>query len=299
MVQKTFLVIAISILAIVAAAAVLSFVIPSTFSFGEKIVVIKVEGEISSGGSILPIASASPEKINKLLDQADSDPSVSAVLLEINSPGGSPVASDEISKKIDSMNKTVVAYISDTGASGAYWVAASSDKIVAHPLAITCSIGAFTTSADMSALLEKIGLNYTTVKSGELKDIGSPYRPLMPKEKALLQDLIDDVKDEFLNHVKEKRNLKDSQLAAFSDGRPCLGKQALEFGLVDKLGTKQDAINLIKQIENLKKPRVVEFSDDNGNLFSSAFGSALSRAFYSLGAGLGHELKGQSNTIIS
>ena len=298
MVEKTFVVIIAAILGIFIVGAVLVVSLPSTFSFGEKIAVIKLEGEISSSSGFLPVATASPEKINKLLDDANKDPTVRAILLEINSPGGSPVASDEISTTLESLNKTVVAYIGDVGASGAYWIAASTDKIVAHPLSLTCSIGAFTSNTDISELLKKVGVNETTIKSGELKDIGSPFKPLTPKEKELLQNLIDEVKDEFLNHVKEKRHLTDAQLSEVSDGRPCLGKQALAFGLVDKTGTKEDAINLIKEIENLKKPKTVEFGESE-DLFGAAFGASLSKAFYSIGYGFGDSLKSRSNLIIS
>ncbi len=296
--KKTLVVIIVAVVLIIAAAVILSFSFPDAFSFGEKIAVIKLEGEISTGSGILPSAQASPAKINKLLEQADNDPTVSAVLLEINSPGGSPVASDEIASKIKSMKKTVVSYISDVGASGAYWVAASTDKIVVHPLSLTCSIGAFTTANDISALLGKIGINHTTIKSGELKDIGSPFRPLTAEEKELLQNLIDEVQQEFIEHVKERRHLTETQLDKISDGRPCLGKEAVKLGLADQTGTKEDAIKLIEKIENLKKPKVVDFSE-KGDLFSSAFGATLTKAFYALGFGIGDSLKGKVNTIIS
>lgn len=293
MARKTLFVIIVAIVVIIAAVLILSLSFPSTFSFGEKIAVIKLEGTISSSSGLLPFAQATPTNINNLLDKAENDPTVRAVLLEINSPGGSPVASDEIAAKIESMNKTVVSYIEDTGASGAYWIASSTDKIVAHPLSITCSIGAITTAADVSEFLEKIGLNYTTIKSGELKDIGSPLKPLSEKERELFQKLIDEVKDEFLQHVKETRGLSNSQLSKVSDGRPCLGKEAVELGLVDKTGTRQDAIELIEQIEHLKKPSIVEFSQQE-DLFSSAFGATLQKAFYSLGVGIGHGLRPNS-----
>ncbi len=296
--KKTLLVIIVAIIVIIAAVLILSASFPSTFSFGEKIAVIKLEGTISSSGSFLPVAQANPKNINELLDKAESDPTVRAVLLEINSPGGSPVASDEISAKIDSMNKTVVAYIGDIGTSGAYWVASSSDKIVVHPLAITCSIGAFTTSADLSEFFNKIGFNYTTVKSGELKDIGSPFRPLTEKEKEILQSLINQVQNEFVNKIKTNRNLNDYEVSRISDGRPCLGKEAVELGLADETGTKGDAIKLIKKLENLKKPRVVEFSQEE-DLFGAAFGASLTRAFYALGLGIGAGLKEPANTIVS
>jgi len=296
--KKTLFVIIVAIIVIIAAVVILSASFPSTFSFGEKIAVIKLEGTISSSGSFLPVAQANPKTINGLLGKAEKDPTVRAVLLEINSPGGSPVASDEIAAKIESMNKTVVAYIGDVGASGAYWIASSSDKIVAHPLAITCSIGAFTTSADLSEFFEKIGFNYTTIKSGELKDIGSPFRPLAPKEKEILQKLIDQVQQEFIDKVKTNRGLSDYQVSKISDGRPCLGKEAVELGLADKTGTKEDAIVLIEEIENLKKPRIIEFSQEE-DLFGAAFGASLTKAFYALGFGVGQGLKEPSNNIIS
>lgn len=289
MARKTLFVIATAIIVLIAAAAIMGISFPQTFSFGEKIAVIKLEGQISSGSGIIPIAQADPENINKLLESANSDPTIKAVLLKINSAGGTPVASAEIASKVEAMNKTVVAYISETGASGAYWVAASANKIVAHPLSITCSIGAFTTTADMSGLFQKIGLNYTTIKSGELKDIGTSSRPLTEKEKALLQKLVDDINDEFINYVKERRNLTDTEISDLKDGRPCLGKDALAYGLVDKLGNEQDAIGLAKEIAKIKRPQIVTLNGQE-NLLSSLFGAALQNAFYAVGRGIGDSL---------
>lgn len=289
MATKTFLIIVVAIIAITALVAVFSISFPQTFSFGNKIAVVKVEGVISAGSSILPIAAADPETIKSLLKDANSDPTVRAILLEINSPGGSPVASDEISAAVENSSKTVVAYIAEQGTSGAYWVAASADKIVSHPLSLTCSIGAFTTINDLSGFYEKIGLNATTIKSGELKDIGTINRPPTEKEKELFQDLVDDVNSAFVEHVKETRNLTDLQLAKIGDGRPCLGKDALDYGLVDKLGTKEDAIKLIEELEGIKRANVVEFAKEE-SIFGGLFASGMAKGFYAIGMGLGDSL---------
>ena len=267
------------------------------FSFGGKIAVVRLEGATSTGGGIIPTAIADPEAISKLLKDADSDPTVRAVLLEINSPGGSPVASDEIARAVEGMNKTIVAYIREEGASGAYWVAASADKIVAHPLSLTCSIGAYANINDLSGFYEKIGLNTTTIKSGELKDIGTTSRPPTEREKQLLQGIIDNVNADFDAHVKERRNITGWQFSQIKDGRPCLGKDALEYGLVDVLGTKQDAINLIQEIEGIKKPNVVEVEQEE-DLLGSLFAASFSKGFYLLGRGIGDSL-GPANSIFS
>ncbi len=298
MVQKTFLIIVAAIIAITAIAAIASISFPGSFSFGNNIAVIKVEGSISTGDSILPLAVAKPESIKKLIKDANSDPTVKAILLEINSPGGTPVASDEIARAVENSEKTVVAYISEQGTSGAYWVAASADKIVSHPLALTCSVGAFATINDLSGLYGKIGLNQTTIKSGELKDIGTSSRAPTEREKELFQKLIDDVNADFVKHVSEKRNLTASDINYIKDGRPCLGKDAINYNLVDELGNKDDAVKLIEEIEGLEKSSTVEFAEET-DIFGNILAGSLMNGFYLIGRGIGDSVNVDKSGMIS
>ncbi|HIK02404.1 TPA: signal peptide peptidase SppA [archaeon] len=297
MVQKTFLVIVAAIITITIIAAIFSKFYTNTITLGNNIAEIKLEGEITTGSGFLPIATANPETLKNLIEDANADPTVKAILLTINSPGGSPVASDEISEAVEDSKKTIVAYISESGASGAYWVAASADKIVAHPLSITCSIGAFTTINDLSGLFEKIGLNQTTIKSGELKDIGTSSRSPTEKEKELFQQLINDVNNAFVEHVQEKRNLTYSQLSQVKDGRPCLGKDAVEYGLIDKVGSKDDAVKLIEEIEGMEKSNLVEFAPQE-DIFGNLFSASLQKGFYLMGRGLGDSISLENTNLI-
>ncbi|MFO7872524.1 MAG: signal peptide peptidase SppA [Candidatus Undinarchaeales archaeon] len=297
MAKKTLLVLLAAVIIFVVAVAVMSTSYPKQLS-GEKIAVIRIQGTISSQEAFVPTSQAKPKTIIGLLEKAEEDPSVKAVVIEINSPGGSAVASDEIASKVKEMNKTTVAWIGDLGASGAYWVASSSDAVVAHPLSLTCSVGAYTLVSDWSGLFEEYGINYTIVKSGELKDIGSMYREMTPEEERIFQDMVDTVFEEFISEVKENRELTDAQTQIISDGRPCLGKDAVSYGLADYTGSEEDAIALAQQMADLKKKKVVIIEEEKGGL-SELFGDTFSEAFYSLGVGLGEGLKSSSEPALN
>ncbi len=297
MAKKTLLVILAAVIIFVIAIAVLSTSYPKQFS-GEKIAIIRIQGTISSQEAFVPTAQAEPKTIIGLLEKAEEDPSIKAVVLEINSPGGSAVASDELASKVKEMNKTTVAWIGDLGASGAYWVASASDAVVAHPLSLTCSIGAYTLLSDWSGFFEEYNINYTIVKSGELKDIGSMYREMTPQEKQIFQNMVDTVFEEFVSEVKENRGLTDAQVQIISDGRPCLGKDAVAYGLADYTGSEEDAIALAQQMANLKKKKVVVIEEEKGTL-SELFGDSLSEAFYSMGVGLGEGLRGSGEVSLN
>ncbi len=260
-----------------------------------KIAIIRISGTISSQDTIIPTSQVQPSSIIGLLDKAENDPSIKAIVLEINSPGGSAVASDEIAAKVKSINKTTVAWIGDMGTSGAYWIASSADKVVAHPLSLTCNIGAYTLVGDWSVFLNKVGLNYTAIKSGPYKDIGSPYRPLTKNEQQILQNMINQVQDQFVTEVAQNRGLSKEAVEKIADGRPCLGKDALNYGLVDQLGTEDDAIALAQNLSGLKKRKTVTLTEEKGNLLSNILGKTMDGAFYSLGIGLGQELKGSTS----
>lgn len=289
--KKTIYVIITAVVVFTVVLALLSLYSSKTIPYGNKIAVIKIDGTISSQGSILPTAQSNSNTIIKLLEVAEKDSFIKGILLEINSPGGSPVASSEIASKVKEIeDKVVVSWISDVGASGAYWIASSSDKVVAHPLSLTCSIGAFTVVSDWSEFFEEYGMNFTTIKAGKYKDIGSPYKPLEKDEAKILQDMIDEVQAEFINEIKENRGLTQSQVRKISDGQPCLGKDALDYGLVDMLGNKKDAINIIEEMADIKESKTVTLKEDE-NFFGELFGTSLMKSFYLLGIGIGHGLE--------
>jgi len=179
-------------------------------------------------------------KIRELNDRDD----VASVLVVYNSGGGSTVASKEIYDAMKDLKKPKVAYFRETAASGAYYIATASDYIISEPYALTGNIGVIGTVVSMDGLFEKIGINATSFTSGEHKDIGSPFREMTPEEKQIMQNIVNEIFQDFKRVVLENRkgkiNLARSE--EIFDGRIFTGKQAKEVGLVDEIGNKRTAI---------------------------------------------------------
>lgn len=199
-----------------------------------------------------------------------------AMILRLNSPGGLVAPSQEIYSEVlraREAKKIVVASMADVAASGAYYIAAACDKIVANPGTLTASIGVIAKVPDASSLFKKIGLNYETVKSGKLKDMGSPNKPMTPEERAYLQELVGDLYGQFLGAVldsrgkafraklaerlkKDQGQITDAQVRGYvlpyADGRGMTGQKAFELGFVDKLGNYYDAVRLTADLAGIK-----------------------------------------------
>ena len=220
-----------------------------SISLGDTVAVIPLEGEIGYGESnILEGQVANPESIENSLRQAEEDPTVSAILLEINSPGGSPVASEEVMSSVKNCTKPVVVWISDQGASGAYLVASSADKIVASPSSIVGSIGVILSLTDLSELYQKIGVNKYSIKAGEYKDMGADYRNLTSSEQKMLQEMVDQDYDYFIRLVALNRNLNESYVRSIAEGKIYTGSQAKNLKLVDETGGKKQALDLAARL---------------------------------------------------
>jgi len=215
---------------------------------GGQVALIRVEGVITGGrGSSSPFgdASAGAETIVDLLERFRRDDSVRAAVIRINSPGGSAAGSQEIYQEIQKVRrdgKKITVSMGDVAASGGYYIACAGDRIIADPATITGSIGVIMQTADMSKLFEKIGIDFGTIKSGPHKDMGSSSRPLTPEEKALLQNMINDVYDQFLTDVSTGRKIPKAEVRKLADGRIYTGRQAVGNKLVDKLGSMDDAL---------------------------------------------------------
>lgn len=186
---------------------------------------------------------------------------VKAIVLDINSPGGSVGAVQEIHSQILRVRKEknipVVALFDDIAASGGYYIAAACDQIVAHPGSLTGSIGVIFSVSNLEGLFKKVGYKTEPIKSGKHKDIGSPARPMTPEERSLLQALIDDAYAQFVQAVSLGRRLPEDKVRLLADGRIFSGRQALEDKLVDKLGDSTDAIELAGRLGGISgKPRV-------------------------------------------
>ena len=217
----------------------------------DRVAMVKIEGILLSSEHV----------VEELNDYAD-DSSVKAIVIRIDSPGGGVVASQEIYNAVKNAKKEgkkIIVSMGSVAASGGYYVAAAADKIVANPGTLTGSIGVKMEFANVEKLLEKIGVKGMVVKAGEFKDIGSPYRDMTAQEKKLLQDVIDDVHNQFIKAVAEGRNLPEAEVRAIADGRIFTGQQALALKLVDQMGDLGDSIRLAGSLAGIKgRPKVVE-----------------------------------------
>lgn len=220
--------------------------------------VVHVSGELvteDSQDGVLSSGAAGSETMAKTIEGAQERPDVRALLVIIDSPGGSAVASREIYEALKEVKKPKVAYLREVAASGGYYVAMGSDYIVSDPEALTGNIGVRATFLDFSGLMQKIGVNETSVKSGEVKDIGSPFRPMTPKERAIWDALINESFGEFKNVVMESRGTRLNR-AAFGtvlDGRVVSGRQAAAIGMVDETGNKKRAIKKASELAGEKE----------------------------------------------
>jgi protease-4 len=222
------------------------------FSFGDQIQVVGIEGTLLDSGAII-----------EQLKQYEDSPSVPAILLKINSPGGAVAPSQEIYAEVlrlrEEHGKVVVAYLSSVGASGAYYIACAADQIIANPGTLVGSIGVIVEWLNYDALLEWAQLSSVVFKSGEYKDVPSPTRDLTPEESEYYQSLIDDVYLQFVEAVAAGRGMEIDEVRGFADGRVFTGRAARELRMIDEIGNQQDAIDLTARLAGITgTPRLIE-----------------------------------------
>jgi len=195
------------------------------------------------------------DKIVKALDAFNKDVNIKAIILRINSPGGSVSPSQEIYEKINQLKidkkKPIVTSVSNVAASGGYYIAIGSDLIVANPGSIVGSIGVIMSYPIAKNLLNNLGIDFNTYKSGEYKDSGSPYRYNTDNDDKYFNEVIEDLHSQFMNEVSLQRNISLNQLKEYAQGQIFTGNQALEIGLVDRIGTFEDALNISKNLANI------------------------------------------------
>lgn len=229
-----------------------------------KIAIIELDGMLinaRSGGFLQPTENKLSLFIQQL-EQAERDDAVKAVVLRINSPGGTVTASDIAYKAIvdfrESTGKPVVASTQEMAASGGYYVALGADRIVAHPTSVVGSIGVIFHTFNFEGTLHKIGARAEAIKSGDLKDMGSPFKALSPEERAVMQQMVDEYHARFVDVVKRHRTIADpATLAKATDGRVFSGEQAKQMGLLDATGTLEDAIDLAAELADVKNPSII------------------------------------------
>jgi len=199
-------------------------------------------------GTILPFTGiggfdliTTPDYVSQFLDAAESDDNILGVLLEINSPGGTPVASERIAQRIASSPLPVVGLIGDIGTSGGYMVAAASDFLLASAMSDVGSIGVNMSYVEESQKNAEEGLTYVQLMTGQFKDIGSPNRPITDEERALLQADLDTIHNEFIDIVADYRELPRDEVAALANGASIPGRRALDVDLIDAIGGRTQA----------------------------------------------------------
>lgn len=241
----------------------------ASFSFGtvknkatNGIAWIKVRGVISEEESQSPFSRPSGASyIAKRIRDAAAEDRVKAIVLDINSPGGTVASVQDIYSEIlaaKQKGKKVVALFRDVAASGAFYIAMAADKIVAEPGTITGSVGVIMQAGNVVGLFNKLGIQVTPITSGKYKDIGSAYREMTPEEKKLLQDMVDDTYSQFLEAVKTGRpQVRPEDLKEYTDGRVFTGQRAYKLGFIDQLGGEETARLLAGELAGIKDPKII------------------------------------------
>ncbi len=259
-------------------AAIPSLDTPS-FVTSDSIALIHVDGVIAGTGSDFD-GVITPEAMLDKLDRALSDPGVKAILLRIDSPGGTVAASQEIAIEVAraAERKPVVASIGDVGASGAYMIASQCDEIVAAPTSAVGSIGVITQIPNVAGLLDKLGIEFTVLTAGEYKDAGSPFRSMTSTETAMIQTEVDIAYDEFIRIVAEGRELPEAEVREMATGFAWSALVAKDMGLVDTLGTFNDAIDRAAELGGIDgEPGIVTYEDDSYGMLLRFLLGATSR----------------------
>lgn len=197
------------------------------------------------------------------------DRSIRGIVLRIDSPGGAVAPSQEIYTEVLKLKsqKKVFASMGSVAASGGYYIASAADQIIANPGTLTGSIGVIMTFANVEQLMNKIGLRPETMKSGKFKDTGSPTRPMTPDERKLLQNVVDNVFDQFVSAVSKGRKMDYDEVKKLADGRIYTGKQAFDLKLVDRLGSLEDTISLLGKAVGIEgEPKIVQEKPSHGLL---------------------------------
>ena len=238
-------------------------------SIGQKVAVIDITGTITKSDETI-----------KLIHGYRDNPSIKAMVIRIDTPGGSVAPVQEIYTELQKIDKPIVASMGGIAASGGYYVACAADTIMANPGTLTGSIGVIMQFTRLKGLYDKIGLEHQVIKSGEFKDTGSPFRGLTEEEKAVLQATVDDVYNQFVDTILEARNslLSRPEIVELADGRIFSGQQALDSKLLDRLGNLPEAIELAAELANIDgKPKVVR-KEKKTSLLEQLLGIKQTRA---------------------
>jgi protease-4 len=231
----------------------------------DKVVVVPIEGVIAPAddtlGRILP--TSTPEGLTDALRQAGSDPSVVAVVLEIDSPGGGVTASDEMHQSVldfeENTGEPVVVSMQDVTASGGYYISTAADRIVANKTTLTGSLGVIFEIPNFAEAADKYGIKQVVIKSGKYKDMGSSFREMTPKERDILQSIVDDLYAQFVDVISEGRDIPKDRVREIADGRVYSGLQAKKLGLIDSFGGLDEASAIAGNLAGTSDTTVVRY----------------------------------------
>ena len=260
-----------------------------------NVALIKIYGQISTTGSdgVFESGVTSNDVIN-LLDKATKDDNIQAIVLDINSGGGSPVGSEEIGNKLKSINKTKVAWIRDIGASGAYWAASNTDYIIASRMSLVGSIGVTGSYLEFAKALDRYNITYRRLVSGDYKDSGSPFKELTKDEEEKMQELIDEIYGYFILEVAENRNLSANDVKKLATGEVFTGAKAKKLGLVDDVGGLDEvSAYLEKELNTTIEYTVFEQKESLTDILRKI----VSEHGFSMGKGIGSFLYNDKHEI--
>lgn len=228
--------------------------------FGDAVAVVRVEGVITHSDSSEFSNNATSGRVIADLEAAANDDTVKAIILRVDSPGGTVTGSAQIYEAIQQLDKPVIVSMAGVAASGGYYISAPADYIMARPDTTTGSLGVVLTLYDAQELSEKVGVKVSSITSGPNKTIGSPWEDMTAEQQEILEAFIDESYDEFVRIIADGRNLDKETVLALADGRIYSGRQAQEVGLVDELGNFDDAIAKAAALGGIAgDPRIVEY----------------------------------------
>ncbi|MEI4769272.1 signal peptide peptidase SppA [Psychrobacillus sp. FJAT-51614] len=245
-------------------------------NLNERVALLTVNGVIQdtgSTGSLFATETYNHQFFLEQLEQAKTDESVKAIVLQVNSPGGGVVESAQIYKEIreiqEEAGKPIYVSMGSMAASGGYYISASADKIFVNKETITGSIGVIMQSVNYGKLAENFGVEFVTIKSGPYKDIMSPSREMTQEERDMLQVMLNDSYEDFVDIIEQGRNMTEAEVKKVADGRIVNGRQAIEAGLADETGFLEDVVQAIKTDYDLENAEVFEYGYSPS--FSSLF----------------------------
>jgi protease-4 len=233
-----------------------------------KILLMDVSGVLSDESVSIALTTPPPKvpivaRVREELKKAEDDDEIKALVVRINSPGGTITASDLIYREIVAFKTRkkvpVVAVMMDVGASGGYYAALAADTIIALPTTVTGSIGVIMLTLNAQGLMEKIGVAPLAIKSADKKDAGSPFRPLTPEERAIFQSVIDQMYGRFVGLIVEHRKIPEERVRAFADGRIYTAEQAKALGLVDSIGYMDDVVAAARKAAGLEEAKIIMY----------------------------------------